>query len=225
MGSRLSSAASSRLPSRSAASRRSARLRPSMRSSRPACSSAWFACCAHAWRVCSSHSFGTAARDFFAPPCSGDLGLCRLNHCSGAPLNPIVGALRKHQVRVRVVRRVWLRRLALVEGERIRQLPFLHIGELLGKSSWRGLAAPLGSARSGARTALHDTAAHWSARGRPPPPSRCAGRPAPTRACSHAPHARIPQGPAGRSDPRARCTRPLARADCPPSREPTLILR
>ena len=57
----------------------------------------------------------------------------------GAPLNPVVDALREHQVRVRVVLLVGGLRLALVDGERIGQP--LGLGKLRGKTP--GELAPL----------------------------------------------------------------------------------
>ena len=45
--------------SRWASSRSAAKLLWSIRSPRPACSSAWFASCAYASRICSSHACGT----------------------------------------------------------------------------------------------------------------------------------------------------------------------
>ena len=67
-----------------ASARCAARLRWSIRSDRPARSSAVLAAVSHAFRVFPSHSLFMNERVFSAPPFSGAALLARLNHCSAS---------------------------------------------------------------------------------------------------------------------------------------------
>ena len=82
-GGRLSSSARSTWPRSTASARCAARLRWSIRSDRPARSSAPLAAVSHACRVFASHSLFNE-RVFSAPPFSGLALLARLNHCSAS---------------------------------------------------------------------------------------------------------------------------------------------
>ena len=185
-----------------------------MRSPRPACSSARFAVCSHAWRVVASPVPGLGRPALARPALRRSRGVVPLEPLLGAARDAVMTALGEHQVRVGI-RAV---RAAAVNRQRIGQP--LRAGQSARPLPAAGTRSTLWVRRTGPRC----RAAHWRARARPPPPSIFRGRPRPSPACGRARCVLVPPGPA-RSAPRARCTRTLALADCPPARDPKPALR
>ena len=97
-GWRLRSAARSTWPRSMASARCAARLRWSIRSDRPARSSAVLAAVSHAFRVFPSHSLFMNERVFSAPPCSGVCLIGPLEPLLGIPVVTIEATFGDHQV-------------------------------------------------------------------------------------------------------------------------------